>query len=265
MFFGILKSDLTLNATANSPRPQNESRSLIPGDNNPPRSSLTGYLGGSPGQRLENTYTHEQSNRTVKSVLHTTQLPVSEVFLDQALAVPIPHVSPWEHPTEWARAEAEYVDSIVSEISELTGNAEIGLARSIGVYPVSYNDPNAIGTWANNFDNWYSVSLSMSSLISWSVHLTKGAFGHLSHFRIVANKVISSAQAFLVFKEKLREWKTWDSVTTVQQYQEIRTSLLYLQVCLRRLILRYHQSIYLFCLAGFHLTSCKYIPSAHGL
>ena len=81
----------------------------------------------------------------MQSVLHTTRLPTSKVFLDQALAVSIPRVSPWEHPAEWARAEAEYVDSIVAEISELTGNAEIGLARCIDLFPVSYNDLNAIG------------------------------------------------------------------------------------------------------------------------
>jgi hypothetical protein len=110
---------------------------------------MAGYINDSPGPKQEGTYSPALANHTVESVLHTTRLPTSKVFLDQASTT---DVSPWEDPVEWVRADSEYVNSIVEEVSELTGNTEIKLAsctEQFIVYPVSYNDLRAIGTWSH--------------------------------------------------------------------------------------------------------------------
>ena len=88
-------------------------------------------------------------SRTVPSVLHTTKLPTSNVFLDQALASSIVGVSPWEKPAEWASADSEYINSIVGEIAELTGNVDIeliGFANRFIIYQVSNDDLSVIHT-----------------------------------------------------------------------------------------------------------------------
>jgi hypothetical protein len=125
---------------ANHTRPNRQSLSpLMPDDNDPLRPLMARYPADfSPPK-----------SRTVPSVLHTTKLPTSNVYLDQALAGSIIGVSPWERPTEWASADSEYVNSIVGEISELTGNVDVGLigfANRFIIYQVSNGDPSAVHT-----------------------------------------------------------------------------------------------------------------------
>ena len=122
---------------------------LTPNYDKHPHPMMPGYLADPPDWKEEYTESHAPPNRVGASILHTTPLPTARVFLDQALASSITHISPWKNPIEWIRAESEYVNYVVEEVANLTGKDEIVLARCADqfiVYHVSFADADTLAT-----------------------------------------------------------------------------------------------------------------------
>ena len=102
---------------------------------------MPGYLADPPDWNED--YTEFVPATT--SILHTTQLPTAKIFLDEGLASSIVKVSPWQNPLEWIRLDSDYVNYMVEEVANLTGNEEIVLAKCADqfiAYHVSFDDLN---------------------------------------------------------------------------------------------------------------------------
>lgn len=71
--------------------------------------------------------------------MHTTELSICGMPLDEALSDFKTDISPWQNPSGWVQADTEYINSIVQEIVTLTKRREIEQANFAGqdmIYPV---------------------------------------------------------------------------------------------------------------------------------
>jgi hypothetical protein len=162
---GIRGRTLTLSAIADNRR-HNQTLSLMSDYDEPLRPGMAGYLADPPGLNREYSDPPVQMNHTATSILHTTQLPTIKIYLNQALAGSITDISPWKNPVEWIRANHEYISSVVKDVAKLAGYNENELTSCIDqsiVYPVSYDDLHAMGTFSHAI--LCSVSLPIPFLI----------------------------------------------------------------------------------------------------